>query len=141
LEALKLQQGKIVELDTAPLIYLIEEHPIYLDVVTPFFKAVERGEFRFVTSIITLVEVLVYPIKHNDVKLAQKYRDLLFDTEGLDTIAFLPEIAEKAADLRAFHKMFTPDAIQIATATHTGASYFLTMTNNYLLSLVYKYLC
>jgi len=50
--------GKIVGLDTAPLIYLIEEDPSFLPFVRPFFEAVDRGEFRVVTSTLTLTEVL-----------------------------------------------------------------------------------
>ena len=52
-------QGKVVGLDTAPLIYLIEEHPVYLDRVRPFFEAMDRGEFAVVTSTVTLLKVLI----------------------------------------------------------------------------------
>ncbi|MCC5614077.1 hypothetical protein LC605_03090 [Nostoc sp. CHAB 5836] len=43
-------QGQIVGLDTAPLIYFIEENPNYLDVTDAFFEAMFRGEFSVVTS-------------------------------------------------------------------------------------------
>jgi hypothetical protein len=44
-------------LDTAPLIYFIEKHPIYLPLLLPFFEAVERGDIQVVTSTLTLTEV------------------------------------------------------------------------------------
>ena len=53
--------GKTIGLDTAPLIYFMEEHPFYLEFVHPFFQALDRGDFIVVTSTITLLEVLVYP--------------------------------------------------------------------------------
>ena len=49
--------GTIVCLDTAPLIYLIEENLTFLPVVRPFFEALDRGEFRVVTSVLTLTHL------------------------------------------------------------------------------------
>lgn len=59
-------RGTVVGLDTAPLIYLIEEHPVYLPYVRPFFEAADKREFRIVTSILTLTEVLVHPMRLGD---------------------------------------------------------------------------
>jgi hypothetical protein len=64
-------RGKIVGMDTAPLICFIEENPAYVEVVDPFFEAIERNEFSVVTSIVTLLEVLVHPIRAGDSKLAR----------------------------------------------------------------------
>lgn len=119
-------RGKVVGFDTMPLIYYIEENPLYLEIVDLFFDAVEDGEFTVVTSIVTLLEVLVHPIRNGNTKLAQKYRDLLFHSEGLKTISLSQEIAEEAARLRAISKIRTPDSIQMATAIKSNASFFLT---------------
>jgi hypothetical protein len=48
-------QGQVVGLDSAPLIYFIEENPTYLEMTDAFFEAMVRGEFRVVTSVVTLV--------------------------------------------------------------------------------------
>ena len=53
-------QGRTVALDTAPLIYFIEENPNYIGTVKLFFEAMERGDFSVVTSTVTLLEVLVH---------------------------------------------------------------------------------
>ena len=47
---------------------------------------------------------------------------------GLDTPPFdvSPDIAQKAAEIRAIHQVRTPDAIQLATAFLGGATHFLT---------------
>jgi hypothetical protein len=55
-------QGQVVGLDTAPLIYFIEENPTYLQLTDAFFEAMFRGEFKVVTSVVALTEVLVYPL-------------------------------------------------------------------------------
>jgi predicted nucleic acid-binding protein len=119
-------RGKVVGLDTTPLIYFIEENPTYLELVSPFFEAIDQGEVNAVTSIVTLLEVLVHPFQHGDAALVQQYRDILLNAQGLTTILLSQDIAEEAARLRAAHNIRTPDAIQMATAIYVGASYFLT---------------
>lgn len=119
-------QGKVVGLDTSPLIYFIEEYPVHLGTVRPFFEAMDRGEFSVVTSTVTLLEVLVHPFRRGDIELAQQYRDILLNSEGLTTVLLSQSIAEEAARLRAVHNVRTPDAIQLATVIEQGASFFLT---------------
>lgn len=119
-------QGKVVGLDTAPLVYFIEENPTYLKTVRPFFEAMDRQEFQIITSIVTLLEVLVHPFRHGDQELAQQYREILPGAKSLTTALLSPDIAEEAAQLRATHRIRTPDAIQLATALQAGASSFVT---------------
>ena len=119
-------QRQVVALDTAPLIYFIEENSTYLYLVSGFFQGMEEGHFRVVTSVVTLMEVLVRPLRQNDVELGRQYRDILLDAKGLTTVLLNTEIAEEAAALRAEYNVRLPDAIQMATAVREGASLFLT---------------
>ena len=73
--------GKTVGLDTAPLIYFIEENPIYLEAATLFFKAMDKGDFTVVTSTVTLLEVLVQPLRSNNTALASEYQDILLNSK------------------------------------------------------------
>jgi predicted nucleic acid-binding protein len=118
-------QGTIVGLDTAPLIYFIEQNPTYLEMMRLFFRALNQGDFMVVTSVVTIPEVLVYPLRQGNTTLAQQYRDILFNSQ-VTTIEVVPNIAETAAQLRADYNLKTPDAIQMATAINEGASFFLT---------------
>ncbi|MBW4571577.1 MAG: PIN domain-containing protein [Tolypothrix carrinoi HA7290-LM1] len=118
-------QGTIVGLDTAPLIYFIEQNPTYLEMMRLFFRALNQGDFMVVTSVVTIPEVLVYPLRQGNITLAQQYRDILFNSQ-VTTIEVVPNIAETAAQLRADYNLKTPDAIQMATAINEGASFFLT---------------
>jgi predicted nucleic acid-binding protein len=104
-------QREIVGLDTAPLIYFIEENPEYLNAIRPFFIAVDRGDFRLVTSIIILLEELVHPFRHGNTMLAQQYREILLNASHIATIPLSCAIAEEAARLRAEYNIRTPDAI------------------------------
>jgi predicted nucleic acid-binding protein len=119
-------QGRTVGLDTAPLIYFIEQNEAYLELVRAFFGAMSQGEFQVVTSTLTLTEVLVHPLRSGNVELAEQYRDIVLDQENLVTVPVSVEIAEVAAQLRAIQNLRTPDAIQIATAMQRGATFFLT---------------
>lgn len=119
-----------VGLDTSPLIYYIEEHPAFLPKIKPFFEAAARGDFRVVTSFITLIEVLVHPLREGRPELAEEYRNILLQSAEITAIPLDEGIAEEAANLRAGHNLRTPDAIQLATAIRSGASSFLTNDAN-----------
>jgi predicted nucleic acid-binding protein len=118
-------QGKTVGLDTAPLIYFIEENAVYIEAVRLFFEAMDKGNFTVVTSTVTLLEVLVHPLRSNNKELAAEYRDILLNSR-LMTLEVSNAIAEQAAQLRAAHNIRTPDAIQISAALEAGATHFFT---------------
>lgn len=119
-------KGQLIAIDTAPLIYFIEESPLYLPVVLPFFEALDQQSIQVVTSTVTLIEVLVQPLKQNNHYLVKQYREVLTNVAGLTTYPLTVEIAAIAADLRARYTLRTPDAVQMATAIYAGAPYLLT---------------
>jgi predicted nucleic acid-binding protein len=126
MEWIGLLRGKVVGLDTTPIIYFIERNPPYVDMIRSFIQAMDRGEFSVVTSMVTLLETLVVPLRQRNVDLANQYRTVLLRNKSLKTIPLSLAIAEEAAELRAFHNIRTPDAIQMATAINEKASFFLT---------------
>jgi len=113
-------------IDTAPLIYYIERNAAYIHLVRSFFTSMREDKFAVVTSTITLLEVLILPTRQNDKELAQKYRDILLNTEQLDIIKVDIAIAEEAARLRAIHHLKVADSIHMVTAIVSNAKYFLT---------------
>jgi predicted nucleic acid-binding protein len=126
MEWLKPLKGKVVGLDTAPLIYFIEQNPDYLKIVREFFSSIDRGEFLVVTSTLTLTEVLVHPLRNGNAQLAQQYQNILLNQDNFTTFSVSAEIAKLAAEVRATSNLRTPDAIQIATAIIKGADFVLT---------------
>jgi predicted nucleic acid-binding protein len=118
--------GTTVALDTAPVIYFIEKHPVYYSKLLPFFEAVHRGDIQAVTSTLTLTEVLVVPFRTGNLSLVADYTDILLHAPNLRMLAVTDPIARKGAELRANLRYNVPDAIQIATAIIGNAATPLT---------------
>lgn len=122
-----LPSGSIIGLDSAPFIYLVEAHRIYRPVVEPFFTtALEHGRNRAVTSVVTLAEVLVQPMKTGRTDLQGAYRDLLTRGPSITLVDLTPITADLAAQLRSRYGLRLPDAFQLAAAIEHGASHFIT---------------
>jgi predicted nucleic acid-binding protein len=118
--------NKAVYLDTAPLIYYLEENATHINYLNQLFKKNEAGEFIFYTSVVTLTEVLTLPIRQGNRALAEQYQYFLSETETLKLIPVNIAIARLAADLRAEYGIRVPDAIHVATALEIKADLFLT---------------
>lgn len=125
---------KTVFLDTAPLIYFIEGHSEYQEKLMTCFLANDDDEFTFITSSITLLEVLVKPLRERRPKLVAQYREIFLNASGILLVEVSNDIAEGAAKLRAKYNLKTPDAIQVATALEHQADYFF--TNDYRLAVI-----
>jgi predicted nucleic acid-binding protein len=121
--------SKTVFLDSAPLIYFIEGHSAYQSILSDLFDFNDKGGFFFVTSSVTLLEVLVKPFREGQNAIAEQYRNILTTAAGIELFDITTAIAEQAAQLRAMYNIKTPDAIQIATSIEIGADYFLTNDN------------
>ena len=118
--------NKKVFLDTAPLIYYIEENNQYSQILDKLFIANSKGKFLFQTSVITLLEVLVQPMRQNEKQLVEQYQNILCNSATISILELNIEITKRAAFYRAKYGLKTPDAIQIATAVYSSSDYFLT---------------
>ncbi len=126
MELSRLLKGKTVFIDTAPLIFFIEKNPRYSAIVKPVVALIDSGQTKGLTSTITLLEVLVLPLREGNKKLADAYRSILLSSKNLETCEISNAISEKAAVLRAKYGFRTPDSIQLATAIIRRMDYFLT---------------
>ena len=119
-------KGDSVYLDTAPIIYYVENILPYADLLEPVFQEIEAGRLRAITATMTLTETLVVPYRKKDWEIIKKLETLLINTSGLTILSLTPEIAREAAIIRSGSSVKTPDAIQLATARDNGIDYFLT---------------
>lgn len=118
-----LAHGSLVVVDSAPLIYVLDNHPQFSAQFEGLFEAHSRGAIAIALSTITLSEVLTGPLKAGAVGLAKRYEHALLK---FDVVTVTASIAILSAQLRAQYRLKTPDAIQLATALEIGAAALVT---------------
>jgi len=119
--------GKLIAFDSAPLIYYIEEHPKYLATADELFESLDRGMARGMTSVLTLQEVLVKPLREAKNDLADQYIQILSNSRNITLHVIDRIVCETAARLRAKYEWLrTPDALQVATAIKHQAQIIVT---------------
>ncbi|MDI6654909.1 MAG: PIN domain-containing protein [Methanobacteriota archaeon] len=119
-------KGRNIVIDTSPFIYYIEENKKHLEILEKLFSMIDSGEMQGTASVITLLEVLVKPLKENDASLAGEYRRILTESKNLDLLDVNQKTAEKAAHLRAKYGLPPPDAIVASIAILNNSDFLLT---------------
>ena len=122
----RLQGKRCVCLDTVVLIYFVEQNPRYLSVVDPLFAHLVNANLHAISSYLTLLEVMVQPLRNGNHGIAIQYRNILLNNDNLRLFPLEQTIAERAADIRARFRFRTPDCIQLATAVREQADVFVT---------------
>ncbi|HME36354.1 MAG TPA: type II toxin-antitoxin system VapC family toxin [Candidatus Sulfotelmatobacter sp.] len=115
-----------VALDTCIFIYQWEANPRYSPLTNVIFSSAEQSHITVVTSTITMTELLVHPYQNSDVVRINELFGLLSTYPNLEWIAPDLDIAARAAEIRARHRLRTPDALQAATAVHAHATALVT---------------
>lgn len=113
-------RGRFV-VDTAPIIYVIEDHPVLAVRFMPVFERAEAGRYELVITTVTLAEVLAGPLRTGDEARADAYREALTSPPVWRVVDLTAEIAHRAARIRASTRLRLPDAVQVATAVQTSS--------------------
>lgn len=108
--------GSRIGLDTVAFIHFIQRQSRYLPILRELFSSADRGERQLVTSAITLLEVLVVPLRHGDLRLAERYEALLRRSRGIDLVEIDHRQLRSTAYLRARYRVKTPDGLQLSAA-------------------------
>ena len=118
-----LRRADLVLVDSAPLIYFLEDHAEFAPRFQGLFELYEHEQVRVAISVISVSEVLAGPIKHGLDVVAKRYEKSL---GGFEVIPVSIEIAISAARLRAAAGLRLPDALVAATALEIGATALVT---------------
>ena len=118
-----LSEGATVLVDTAPWIYLLEDHAEFAPHFLGLFEAAERGQIQLALSTVTLAEVLTGPFKAGQTALAKRYETAL---GAYQVVPLSAAIASLAAQLRVQYRLKLPDAVQLASALEIGAAALIT---------------
>jgi len=122
--------GRVV-VDSAPIIYMLEDHPEFAPRYAPFFHRAESGTYELVISTVTLLEVLTGPLRAGNEEQAQRYQAALAAPAGWRVVDLSPGVAYRAARIRGSTKMRLPDAVQIATALETSSIALVTRDRDF----------
>lgn len=124
MEQLTFPNGSRLYLDAAPIIYSVEKSIDYWNLLHGLWNSVASGDIEVVTSELSLLETLVYPIRENDTELISAFETLLTGSD----VRLLPvtaAILRSAANFRATQNFKTPDAIHAATAFLSSCTHFI----------------
>jgi predicted nucleic acid-binding protein len=123
LEFEDLPDQALLLVDSAPIIYVLEDHPQFAQRFAPLFVAQAAGRVRFAVTTIAIAEVLTGPLRARDEVLARRYRTVL---ESWQVLSLDVDIAESAARIRASLHLDLADAVQAASALKINAAALVT---------------
>jgi len=121
-----LEKHRTIGIDTTAFIYHFEENQKYLPFTNVLFEMIENGKIKGVTSVITVMEVLVKPKRDRNKRAVEEYKFALQTFPNLKITPIDIHAAEKAAELRAKHRIRPPNALQIGASLLEGAQAFVT---------------
>ena len=117
---------KRVFVDTAPIIYYLENSALYMNSVKKFFEKCIKENIQVVTSAITIEEYLVFPYSSGKIEFADNFKRFI-EYMNIMVVDIDSNIAEQGAKIGGKYKNFKAmDALQIATAIVSGCDMFFT---------------
>ena len=122
---LNIPDAAIVYVDTSIVIYTVENHPSYWQLLQPLWSKLRNREVQIFSSELLIMETLTGPLRDNNQQLLQDYERFLFQS-GMVLVPISQNLLKEAAQLRATTNLRTPDAIHVATALDTESTLFLT---------------
>ena len=118
-----LSDGVTVLVDTAPWIYVLEDHAQFAPLFLGLFEAAEQGRLQLALTTVTVAEVLAGPFKAKQTALAKRYEKAL---NRYQVVPLTAQVAALAAQLRGQYRLKFPDAVQLASALNLGAAALVT---------------
>ena len=116
----------VIYLDSCLLVYVVEEHPVF---VMPVRNAIDaESEIEFVISPLVKLECLVKPLMSGNTAIKKRYESAF---SVLTTVNMPEEVYLDAALLRARFKLKTPDAIHLSCCQHHQCTSLWTNDNRF----------
>ena len=112
--------------DTSPFIYYIDDHPEYASLVRIVLERLSTGVNRGVTSVITMMEISVKPLREQRLALANAHATTVERLPNLTILPIRSPDAWRAGALLASNTLRPADALQLATCIGAGATLFVT---------------
>ena len=123
---MELKEGCKVFVDTAPIIYFIEDHPYFGSIAAEMFAMMSKGHIEVTTSVLTFVEVLTMPYKTGRMDIVGTYKEFFYNSRGFSVSNINADVAILAAKIRGRYGFKTPDALQLAAFEDLACDIFIT---------------
>jgi len=117
--------------DSMLFIYWIESHPVYGAKVERLYERFRRQGDEICTSVLTIGEVLVIPVREQNLRL-KLFVETFFDAGTVSVLLIDRDVVERFATIRAATKIALADALHLACAGSHQADVFLTNDKNLL---------
>ena len=109
-------------LDTAPVIYVVEQVPDFSEKILHY---IQKPDISLVVSDLTWMECRVKPLTENNEPLLADY-DKFFSQSVIEIVELSRRVLERAAHIRSQYNIKTPDAIHLGSAIISKCDIFLT---------------
>lgn len=117
---------KRVFIDTAPIIYFLENSSLYVESMGKFFTRCMKEHIQIVTSTLTIEEYLVSPYSNEKMEYVDNFKKFI-EYMNIEVVDIDSLIAEQGAKIRGQYKNFKAiDSLQIATAIVKKCDMFFT---------------
>ena len=119
---------RVVAWDSCVFLHFLKKTKEHVSDLAAIWREANAGKFKILASTLTVSEVLRL---NGDLSPTDELtiRNTLYDEPVVLHHADL-SVCEIARDIRRKHKIYTPDAIHLATAIRIGAEAFLTYDKN-----------
>ncbi len=114
-----------IYLDACVIIYLIEAHPQFGQVVAQRLAALRTPQSLIVSSRLSKLECLTLPHREGNNALIRLYEGF-FQARDFEWVDLSEGVIDEALRLRASHNLKTPDALHLASSLKANADIFLT---------------
>jgi predicted nucleic acid-binding protein len=111
--------------DTMVFAYWLEGNPQFARRVRAILNSMVLRQDILCTSLFTLAELLVHPVRDGD-ELAQNKLETFFRSTDVSLLEFLPTAPPIFAMLRASYNLKAMDAFHLSIAAASGVDVFLT---------------
>ena len=119
-------QYRRVLLDSAPLIYHLEDIEPYSILTEEAFTVLANGDIEGILSTVSITELLTKPFKEGKDRQIAIFEAFIFSLPQIRLIAPTYSIAKGAARPRGQYGLRTPDALLSSTAQEEECDAFLT---------------
>ncbi len=118
--------GQKIYLDTNLYIAFFEGESGISQKVEDLLVTSKDNRLRIISSPLTITELLIIPLKDENLHLIEVYKSLKSHINNIDFIDFSFDISITAANLRSKYNLSIPDCIHLATAIAEKVDVFYT---------------